>query len=155
MKKKIFLQILTFALFSISGYQKTNAGTIDTDSPPLKNAGVITYIDVGISQPNVEDCYGVSVIPPDFSFDAGNIKIYPNPGKGIFTFELSLPFIANQVEISVHDIAGKQVFQEIANVRAESIVKLMDLGFLGRGIYFVRVVIQPGHLIKTQRLIIF
>ena len=141
--------LLAIMIFPFFGFGENNP------TPQVKKSGNITYIDIGIHQPNVEDCYSTNILLPDISRDAGTVKIFPNPGNGIFTLELRLPMIVNQVDIVIYDIAGKQVYNYTENMDADAMIKTMDLAFLEKGIYFVRAITRPGYPIRTHRLIIF
>ena len=74
--------LLAIMVFPVFGFGENNP------TPQVKKSGNITYIDIGIHQPNVEDCYGMTV--PEQEIDSSWINIFPNPNPGQFTLELQL-----------------------------------------------------------------
>ena len=61
------------------------------------------------------------------------IKIYPNPSKGIFTIETS--GIKDYINVSIFSIQGKEIIKE--NVFSDNITRL-DLSMQPKGIYFIK-----------------
>lgn len=99
----------------------------------VKNSGNTTYINIGISQPNVEDCYELSV--PHKRMDQGWINIYPNPSPGQFTLELNHPSIS--LIIRIYDVTGKVVFQSREKPEGNHFLKVFDIGEFQKGVYFI------------------
>ncbi len=105
--------------------------------PVVKKSGNITYIDIGIYQPNVEECYGMSV--PDIGIELDWIKIYPNPNPGQFTLELNLHQPEKSLVIHIYDIAGKVVFRSVEATEGNHFHKELDVSFFQKGVYFIRI----------------
>ena len=105
--------------------------------PVVKKSGNITYIEIGIYQPNVEDCYETSV--PDKGMEHDWIKIYPNPNPGLFTLELNLQQPGINLIIQIYDITGKLVFQTRETPDRSHFHKELDAGHLQKGVYFIRI----------------
>jgi len=123
--------LLKFAVFSVI------AGIPGTDVPRMEKSGNITYIDIGIYQPNVEDCYGTLV--PDKGMEHDWIKIYPNPNPGQFTLELNLYHPGKSLVIHIYDIAGKVVFESVETTEGNLFRKELDVSYFQKGVYFIRI----------------
>ncbi len=139
--------LLTIALQAFTSWAG-NAGT-----PDVKKADSITYIDIGIYQPNVENCYEMSVADTVVKQDW--LNVYPNPNSGQFTMEVNLQKASKSLDIHIYDIAGKLVFYEQNNINGSHFIQELNVGFLGKGVYFIRATSQPGNSFRTHRLIIF
>lgn len=105
--------------------------------PAVKKSGNIIYIDIGVYQPNVQDCYGTSV--PDTGVDHDWVRIYPNPNPGLFTLELNLQKPGEALTIHIYDITGKLVFQTRETPDESHFRKELDVSFFQKGIYFIRI----------------
>ncbi len=115
-------------------------------SPPERGNSNITYIDIGISQPNVEDCFDTSITPTETGEDF--FRIFPNPNPGLFTLELSTQAVGESLNIFVYDVSGKRVYHARKVYDVSPFSKELDLSFLGRGIYFIRVVDKNTASVK-------
>ncbi len=81
----------------------------------------------------------VSIVGIDESGENNfNFDVYPNPGKGNFTFVFSVESIINSLEIIVYDVLGEKVFSERTNLSEYS----LDLTNFTRGVYFAEVKIN-------------
>lgn len=100
----------------------------------VKNSGNITYINIGINQPNVEDCYELSV--SHRWVDQNWINIYPNPNSGKFTLELNHP--GKYLVIHIYDLTGKVVFESSEKPEGSHFLKIIDIGEFQKGVYFIR-----------------
>lgn len=68
-----------------------------------------------------------------------NIRFYPNPSAGIFTFEIQ-NLQTEDINIDIYNVLGKKVFtRSIPGVK--DITQKIDLGSLPGGIYFVKLFI--------------
>ena len=85
----------------------------------------------------------------EFSGDA-QLKIWPNPGTGIFNIRLEDAF-SREVEIMVHDLNGKLVMQKEFNGVSGSLHTRIDLAGRAAGIYHLRVV--DGDRILDRKLV--
>ncbi|MDZ4663384.1 MAG: T9SS type A sorting domain-containing protein, partial [Bacteroidota bacterium] len=63
--------------------------------------------------------------------EKGQLLVYPNPGKGVFTIENGIDITS----IKVHNVQGTQVFE----TKIESKIANLDLSNLPAGMYFIRV----------------
>ena len=153
--KKLLPILMTFWLLIFPQLAVANEADVEETgsqkSAKSSSGSKIVYIDVYISQPNVEDCLATSSIVPE-SETTELLKIFPNPNPGIFQIELRLQNTGDQVTISVIDTSGRQVFQIRENPSGEYLVKELDLSFLPKGLYFVNVI--EGHNKAVKQLII-
>ena len=118
--------------------------------PVVKKSGNITYIDIGIYQPNVEDCYEMSV--PDLGKDNSWINIYPNPNPGQFTLDLNIHQPDKSLAIHIYDVTGKVVFVSMEETEGNLFRKDLDVSILNKGIYFIR--ITGKDRVGVQQIII-
>jgi len=108
-----------------------------SEIPLTKKSGNITYIDIGISQPNVEDCYEMTI--PESSKDVDWINIFPNPNPGQFTMEIHLENAATSLYLQIYDLAGKIVFESRELPDGKHFRKDLDVNHLQKGVYFIRI----------------
>jgi glucuronoarabinoxylan endo-1,4-beta-xylanase len=87
---------------------------------------------------------GVDKMKSDFDF-----KLYPNPSeKGSFTLNVPSEQFSFPMKISIHDMAGKLVFERNSSERS------IDLNTdLSPSVYMVT--ITDGYKIKTQKLVVY
>ena len=137
MKKSIvILPLMAVTVLKIAIFSAI-AGNPGTDVPRMEKSGNITYIDIGIYQPNVEDCYGTLV--PDKGMDHDWINIYPNPNPGQFTLELHLRHHGKSLVIHIYDITGKAVFESVEATEGNLFIKNLDASHLQKGVYIIRI----------------
>lgn len=92
----------------------------------------------------VLDCYaGIE----NYKGHLGEIGVFPNPNKGIFTLSLLNVNIACDVEI--YNILGEQVYQSIINSANTEI----NLNNQPEGIYLYRVIRENGDLVGEGKLV--
>jgi len=106
-------------------------------SSQIKNSANITYIDIGIHQPNVEDCFTTTI--PFLEKESEWIEVYPNPNSGKFTVILTLDNQRADVNLDVFDLAGRHVFVRNQISVNQQLRYDIDLRFLQKGVYFLRV----------------
>ena len=106
-------------------------------TPLKKQSTNITYVDIGIHQPNVEDCFETSIFELDK--DSDWIDIYPNPSPGQFTLELTLRYTGVAISITMYDATGRKVFEGTEFPEGNHIRKNLNVGDLPKGIYFIRI----------------
>ena len=135
MKKLPISMALSLTMLLAITFQAFTA--VKKDSPQVKKSGNITYIDMGINQPNVEDCYGMSV--PDMGMEHDWINIYPNPNPGQFTLELNLHQPDKSLVIHIYDVTGKVVFESVEETEGNLFHKDLDVSYFQKGVYFIRI----------------
>jgi hypothetical protein len=86
--------------------------------------------------------------------DDSGISIYPNPANGNETFNIALDgFNGSDVEVIVHDIAGKRYFSKVITSTQDRTVSMIDpAGTIPAGVYMVTV--TTNDEIYSQRLIV-
>ncbi|MGZ4091133.1 MAG: T9SS type A sorting domain-containing protein, partial [Bacteroidia bacterium] len=80
---------------------------------------------------------------------AGNVAIYPNPGKGIFTFDVS-KYSHESVEIIIYNVMGQLVE---SRVYKPSVSINMDILTQPDGIYFSEIK-TADRIIDKKKIII-
>jgi hypothetical protein len=78
-----------------------------------------------------------------------SISAYPNPGKGIFTFESSV--ISQQSSVEVYNILGEKVY---STFKIKNSTFKIDLEDQPSGVYCYRMLNNNGTLIGRGKLII-
>ena len=112
----------------------------DTLPWPSDHKGVFSTITI----PAVSDTNTVSVIGPP-SILQFQIKVFPNPGSGVFNLMTSLNALA---KIKVTDITGKQVFSRQMNLKSNNLNSI-NINYVPAGIYFLSIVSRNNsHTIK-------
>ena len=111
-------------------------------APQEKSQPGIVYIDVTINQSGVTDCYtAMSAEKPSESI---GVRLYPNPNYGLFTIEVDDLFAGREVGVSVYSTVGEKVYI-VSDVSPGAVLTMnLDLSFLTRGAYFVRVSRESG-----------
>ena len=94
----------------------------------------IKTIHLSISQPNVEEC----ITSIENKFNHCDIKIYPNPGAGVFTLEFNNPSYRGQIDLLVFDMSGKKILREEIWL-SENIIKTIDLSEYKKGTYILNI----------------
>lgn len=136
MRYNNYLKIFTFSLLLLSSNL---------------SLAQIRYVEVNIEQPGVYDCLTSSV--EDLNQEQiFSIKVFPNPGKGIFSvetkgFETVMPF-----SISAYNITGVEVFNRNYSLPPSNKIIEIDLSFLPRGIYLIKLSNKKQY--ATSKLII-
>ncbi len=88
----------------------------------------------------------------DLDKESGNMRVFPNPGTGLYTLEMNLsrPF---QVEVQVMDLLGRELLLQPAEV-GQQVQRKLDLSSLPEGVYLLNVsldgVVFTEKLIKTR-----
>lgn len=77
-----------------------------------------------------------------------DIRLYPNPGQGIFTLELSE--ITSSLDMQVLNVNGQLVFSQ--QINPDQTVSQFDLSNLAAGVYYLR--LTNDATTKTKKLII-
>jgi hypothetical protein len=79
------------------------------------------------------------------------VSVYPNPTNGEFTLAINNANFSN-ITISIVDIHGKIVYNEMNVTIAQDYIKQINVSDLARGVYFVK--LNNGSDISTKKLII-
>jgi len=92
-------------------------------------------------------CTAIGVM--DIEPTDNTISVYPNPGKGIFTFESS--GLSKESSIEVYDMLGEKVYS-ILNITNSAFN--IDLSDQPSGVYYYRVYINAHTLLGSGKLIL-
>ena len=77
-----------------------------------------------------------------------NVKIYPNPSRGIFTVQSSV--FSNSSTLEVYNVLGENVITETT----PHVTNTIDLSSRPNGVYFYRVLYESGELIGEGKIVI-
>jgi hypothetical protein len=109
----------------------------------------VKTITLSINQPNIESC----ITAIDNQFTDCYFKIFPNPGNGLFTVEVSNSAIEKEAILMVHDISGKVIINEKINISKHTL-RSIDLTNNTKGTYFLSIVSENKQKYSAN-LIIF
>ncbi|MEN8229210.1 MAG: T9SS type A sorting domain-containing protein [Bacteroidota bacterium] len=127
--------------------QKLLIGGIITCTSLTINAQV-KYIYLSISQPNVEEC----ITGIENTFKDCDLKIFPNPNKGIFTLEIINRSPVIQMDLSIYDITGKELLIQQLRIN-EKLRKTIDLSGYNAGTYILNVKGVQNTVFKAKLII--
>jgi hypothetical protein len=145
---KITISMLSLLVITLPGLANlVSSGNTGSYLPRVLKSGTITYIDIGIHQPNVEDCYQSSA--PGTCIDNNWINIFPNPSPGQFTLEIKLTQPGTPLVINIHDITGKRVFESREAPDGDLLRKDLNVGHLHKGVYLIRITGKDKSGVKT------
>jgi hypothetical protein len=126
-----------------------------TFNPSAAGVGVhpITYtvtdingcVGSDVENITVGDCSGIE------ENSSMSVSVYPNPTTGEFSLSINNANFSN-ITISIVDIHGKVVYNEMNVTVAQDFIKQINVSDLARGVYFVK--LNNGSDISTQKLII-
>ena len=133
-------------------------GTTSTDQNPLHTYSLVGNYTVSLVATGVDGCSDAfidTVVVTGWNtsisdnLDLNNIRVYPNPGSGMFNinFELSKPIHA---EIGIFDLLGQKVFTSHGKISPNQNIPV-DLSGFSNGIYYLR--IHAGRSMKTIKMI--
>jgi len=99
------------------------------------NSEGITYVDLAIDQPNVENCYATDVI----NFDHQDfIRIYPNPNHGVFQLRIENSHSGEKLNLIAYNLSGEKVFEQKQVMESTQFETQLDFSSLPNGIYVLR-----------------
>jgi len=95
-----------------------------------------------------DPCTGI----PETENDVFSISLRPNPSNGFINLAVSGVKTGDvSVSITIMDLSGKTVFQDIFTATGSKVNRKIDLSQFQKGIYFVKV--QTNTQVKTEKLI--
>ncbi|HET6560205.1 MAG TPA: T9SS type A sorting domain-containing protein [Prolixibacteraceae bacterium] len=95
----------------------------------------IIRINLSIDQPNIEDC----VTSIETNFQLGNIKVFPNPTKGLFTVTIDNSIVVGQLKMSIYNVNSQEVYTEKLYIDHTRLEKNIDLSGYPSGIYLFNI----------------
>lgn len=108
-------------------------------SPP----GDITFVVTVTDDNGCSESDAVSIIViggTGINDDITNIglRIFPNPGNGLFTIAFSDVVNEKDLRITVNDLSGQKVYEEIFNIKPGIEMKI-DISYLPEGFYILTI----------------
>ena len=79
-------------------------------------------------------CVGINEIE-----NSHELQIFPNPNNGEFTLHAA-NLSDNNSMIEVSNIVGQVVYREDVKTPSTSLIKVLNIGDLGKGMYFVKLI---------------
>ncbi len=80
-----------------------------------------------------------------------NLKVFPNPGDGLFNISVHLPH-ADEISISIVNLLGEEVYSTTEDYHSGINTSTLDLSGLNKGFYFIHV--SSGELKMSGRILI-
>ena len=80
-----------------------------------------------------------------------NLKVFPNPGDGLFNMSVHLPH-ADEISISIVNLLGEEVYSTTEDYHSGINTSTLDLSGLNKGFYFIHV--SSGELKMSGRILI-
>lgn len=108
----------------------------------------VKYIYLNISQPNVEEC----ITGIENTFKDCDMKIFPNPSKGVFTLEIINKSSKILMDLSIYDLTGKEILVQQLEVN-ENLRKTIDLSGYSAGTYILNVRGAQNAVLKANLII--
>ena len=81
------------------------------------------------------------------------VNIYPNPSNGFFNVEFSAESRSKEYDIGVFDLTGRSIFSRVVPADRFSYSESIDLTYVEKGIYFVKVIPELGPAV-IQRIVV-
>ncbi len=98
----------------------------------------ITYIDLSIDQPNIEDCFtGIKTNSLN-----KNLEVFPNPSTGLFKIFLNNSELSGKLKVTIQNIQGQVIYSDEFEIQENSLKKEIDLSGCPAGIYILNVVAE-------------
>ena len=95
----------------------------------------IKYVDLYVSQPNVEDC----LTNVETNFKPENFQIFPNPTKGLVNINVNNLDVNTPLQITVLNMNGQTVMSKEVNPAAANFEEQIDLSDHAKGIYMLNI----------------
>jgi hypothetical protein len=75
------------------------------------------------------------------------IRLFPNPGNGMFTIEITGILDEQQIKISITNLSGQRVYEDIYNVEPV-LEREINISSLSKGLYILTIDGQSTHLVR-------
>jgi hypothetical protein len=150
-------------VISSNGTELSTVAGFDTyqwylDGMPISDATSETFTatqngDYTVTVTNSNGCEGTSAIETVAGLGINdiamqNVKIYPNPTKGIVTISASVP-----MNVKVTSMDGKIIYEAVS-ANNYSYKQTIDISNIAAGIYTVTISDENNTFIKTERIIV-
>ena len=98
----------------------------------------IIYIDLSISQPNIEDCFtGIKINSLN-----EKLEVFPNPTTGLFKIFLNNSELSGKLKVAIQNIQGQVIYSDEFELQENSLEKEIDLSGYSSGIYILNIVAE-------------
>jgi hypothetical protein len=92
---------------------------------------------------------------PQILIENEQVKVYPNPTTGIFTFQANKLQLITNSRIEVFNVLGEMVYSQLSLKDFQDNSQLtIDLSSNPNGVYFYRVVKESGEMVGSGKVII-
>ncbi|MBE9467987.1 MAG: T9SS type A sorting domain-containing protein [Bacteroidetes bacterium] len=110
----------------------------------------IRYVEVNIEQAGLYDC--LTSVEELKQEKISSIKVFPNPGKGIFSIKAKGFETEMSISVSAYNITYVEVLNQDYNFLPSNKIIKIDLSFLPKGMYLIKLSNKKQY--ATTRLII-
>ncbi len=93
-----------------------------------------------------------SVILKSFT-QINDVQLFPNPSKGKVTITTEFNGLVKQINLSITDMQGKEIFAEPINVSGKSFEKTIDLSNSPKGLYFIQ--LKANEVVLNRKLMVY
>jgi hypothetical protein len=98
----------------------------------------VIYIDLNISQPNIEDCFtGIMINSLN-----KKLEVFPNPTEGLFKISLNNSELSGKLKVAIQNIQGQVIYSDEFELQENSLKKEIDLSGYSSGIYVLNIVAE-------------
>lgn len=106
-----------------------------------KTKAQITYLELRVDQPNVEDC--LTYVETNFKLE--NIKVYPKSTEGLIIIKAENLGFTGELKIVIYNIKGQSVYAENTCITDTKLEKHIDLSSNPTGIYLLNVSLKNRY----------
>lgn len=130
MKPKLTIPLAAAATLSVSvmAYSQTITYTYDESGNRIKR-------EIIMSQKNIPSQAGIDNIPSEAKLSGREIRIYPNPTKGILKVEIFGYMSGDNGRMMLYSLSG----QTIAYMDIDSSVTIFDISTAQNGVYILQI----------------
>ncbi|HTA84612.1 MAG TPA: T9SS type A sorting domain-containing protein [Bacteroidia bacterium] len=84
----------------------------------------------------------------------GQLKVFPNPSKGVFTLTLPSPSGEGASVVDVYNMMGERIYEALLPQTPKGALSTIDISKQPAGIYLYRITTRNGDVIGSEKLII-
>lgn len=152
------IQFTDLSAAAVSWFWDFGDGATSTDQNPLHTYSLVGEYSVSLVATGMDGCSDAFVdtvvvtgwnTSIEDNLDLRNIRVYPNPGSGLFNIRFELTKVVT-AEIEIFNLIGKKVLASRTLVSPNQIMPL-DLSMVSDGIYYLR--IRAGGSMTTIKMV--